>query len=396
MSGSELTVETVPGIRVRELAIEHPDIPGVTLFVALVGMGFSIGGMRCKRYASPADAKLDVLRLAWGMWWKNNFAGIPFSGGKSVLHVPGGIFDELVGDPARLRALYEWAGRMCAERAPSYHPSWDMGMNEELFGALLAGCPAALGRPGMAHDPAPYTSAGVVRAMEVAVAAFGYESLAGWTVLQQGLGATGMGVAKILLDRHPDIRIVGTDVREDPMAAFRRISDACETKGSLEALVACGKIARDRDRPTLFAPCAAGGVYTDEVIGWLGDAGVRIGCGSANNPHVDQVRGPERLLAAGVFSVPAELANLGGVSIVGLEGMAVRDADVYDSKPAELFSAGLEPMRRSYLQERIGRVLVYVLNRALREHRPPEHVARHMVRSGHIRTFGTFAAPWQS
>jgi leucine dehydrogenase len=44
-----------------------------------------LGGTRFWAYASDEEARLDALRLARGMSYKNALAGLPFSGGKAVI-----------------------------------------------------------------------------------------------------------------------------------------------------------------------------------------------------------------------------------------------------------------------------------------------------------------------
>jgi leucine dehydrogenase len=288
----------------EEVVVRHDRPSNAWMFVGVhsTTLGPAFGGTRVKVYGAPADGLRDALRLSSAMTLKNAAAGLPFGGGKAVIAVPAlPESDDRVGLLERYATLVDALGG-------TYVTACDMNTTEADMDLIAGRTEHVLGRSearGGSGNPAPATAAGVLHGIRASVAhAFGEDALAGRRVLVQGAGAVGGRLAELL-------RAAGAVVLvADPVAA--RVRDAVERAGAepVDASDAIG-VACD-----VFAPCASGGILSEETIPRLRCAVV---AGAANN-QLATGEDAERLRDAGILYAPDFVINAGGVmSLAGLE-----------------------------------------------------------------------------
>jgi leucine dehydrogenase len=317
---------------------------GLTGFIAIhsTARGSAAGGLRMRRYASEEEALADVLALSRGMTLKNAAAELPLGGGKAVI----------MGDPrekteAQLRAM----GRAVDSLGGRYWTAEDMGMSpsdmavirrETRFVAGLADGPFASG------DPSPRTARGVFYAMRVAAKRrLGSRVLEGRRVAIQGLGHVGWHLAKQLRAAGADLAVADMDEA--------RARQAAQTFGA--EVVAPEAILRTE--ADIFAPCAIGGILTEETARTLRSA---IVCGAANTQLASDAAG-DILHERGVLYVPDYVANGGGIVNVAAEILQVPD-------------------RMRFVNDKLAaleRTVALILDRAAEEGAGPHRVADRIV-----------------
>ena len=272
-------------------------------------LGPAMGGTRLKRYAGPADALRDVLRLSGAMTLKQAAADLPYGGGKAVLAVP-----EVPTGEARRRLLLRY-GEFVTALGGTYVTAADMNTGRADMDVIGERCPHVLGRSrekGGSGDPAPATAIGVFHGILAAVRnVFGSYALAGRTVVVQGVGAVGGRLVDLLHDAGATIAIADVDPQRASAVAARVGASVLE----LEAVAGT--------ECDVFAPCATGGILSAETIPQLRCAVV---AGAANN----QLAEPEdavRLRDAGILYAPDFVINAGGViHLAGHETLGWDDA----------------------------------------------------------------------
>ncbi len=286
------------------VAVRHDDPTGTWMFVGVhsTALGPGFGGTRMKVYARPAEALWDVLRLSEAMTLKNSLAGIPFGGGKAVLAVPG-----IPSGEARRELLLRYAELVAALRG-TYVTAADMNTGSADMDVIGERTEHVLGRSparGGSGEPSPATARGVFHGIRAAVGhAFGSDDLAGRSVLVQGVGAVGGGLAELLAEA--GAKVLVSDV--DP----ERARAAAQRAGGVEVAPA-DAVGAECD---VFAPCATGGVLSAETIPRLR---CRVVAGAANNQLLEPADA-ERLREAGILYAPDFVVNAGGVlSLAGLE-----------------------------------------------------------------------------
>lgn len=295
-----------------------------------------------RRYASEEEALADVLALSRGMTLKNAAAELPLGGGKAVI----------MGDPrekteAQLRAM----GRAVDSLGGRYWTAEDMGMSpsdmavirrETRFVAGLADGPFASG------DPSPRTARGVFYATRVAAKRrLGSRVLEGRRVAIQGLGHVGWHLAKQLRAAGADLAVADMDEA--------RARQAAQTFGA--EVVAPEAILRTE--ADIFAPCAIGGILTQETARTLRSA---IVCGAANTQLASDEAG-DILHERGVLYVPDYVANGGGIVNVAAEILQVPD-------------------RMRFVNDKLAaleRTVALILDRAAEEGAGPHRVADRIV-----------------
>lgn len=260
--------------------------------------GPAFGGCRVWRYADDQAALNDALRLSHGMSLKNALADLPFGGGKAVILQSEGDFDRA--------ALFAAFGRAVQAAQGRYITAEDVGSTTADMLHVQAQTPFVSGiqRPGtFGGDPSPKTAYGVFVAIEEGLRRHLHRSLAGATVVVQGLGAVGMNLAERLHDA--GARLVVTDVREaktqEAVARFH-----ARVLGVDEVLT---------EPCDVLAPCALGAVLDAASVG---DIRASIICGAANNQLATPDVG-DALHARGVLYLPDYLVNAGGIVSVARE-----------------------------------------------------------------------------
>jgi valine dehydrogenase (NAD+) len=262
-------------------------------------LGPSLGGTRCRAYATIDEALHDVLRLSKAMSYKAALAGLQLGGGKAVI----------IGDPAVVKTeelLIDYA-RFIDSFEGRYLTAEDVGTTQADMDFLgehtrfARGRSAALGGSG---DPSPITAYGLVRAMEAtAEALWGSPSLEGRHVAVNGVGKVGHVLAGLCAER--GARLTVADVSASAVAQV-----CSEMTAEIAAPDSIHRVTCD-----IYAPCALGGALNEQTVPELACEAI---CGAANN----QLETPDMeaaLGARGITYVPDYVVNAGGIINIAYE-----------------------------------------------------------------------------
>ncbi|MEM8775531.1 MAG: Glu/Leu/Phe/Val dehydrogenase dimerization domain-containing protein [Pseudomonadota bacterium] len=307
--------ESPPSGYERLIYVEDTDC-GLEAFICIHSTvcGPAAGGCRMWDYANKDDARKDVLRLAKGMTAKNAVAGLGLGGGKSVI----------IGDARKSKSepMLRTFGKAVNAFGGIYYTAEDVGMSPDDMRLVAQETPYAVGLEGGefgSGDPSPFTAEGVFQCLKVgAEEVFGTSDLKDRRVLVQGLGHVGMPLAEKLYASGADLIV--SDINEVAVDRTRRDLDAeiCPVDKVFDVEM------------DIFAPCALGGVLTEQTAQRLT---ARLICGAANNQlETDQVA--ETLRARGIRYLPDFVVNAGGIISVATEihrvGQEFREARLKD------------------------------------------------------------------
>ncbi|MFD7657549.1 Leu/Phe/Val dehydrogenase [Actinosynnema sp. NPDC059797] len=257
--------------------------------------GPALGGTRFRAYADDEGAVKDALVLSRGMSYKNAMAGLDFGGGKAVI----------IGDPARDKTeeLLLAFGRAVTALGGRYLTGFDLGTDARDMEVVSRACrwTVCLPRGGGAEGHTSNSTArGVLQGMRAAARhRWGAASLRGRTVGVAGLGKVGVELVALLA--REGARVVVTDVLDE---AVRRVVEEFPqvvVVPDTDALIRFGGL-------DVYAPCAVGGVLTEDVAPVL-TAEVVCGAANAQLAHPDVER---RFADRGVLYVPDYVVNAGG------------------------------------------------------------------------------------
>jgi glutamate dehydrogenase/leucine dehydrogenase len=297
------------------------------LFAAVVhssARGQAQGGVRRARYASVEALLRDGLRLSRAMTRKHALARLWWGGGKGIIAAPAEGDAGAAAD--RRRLLYQEYGAFVTGLRGCYVTAEDAGtgpadMAEVARATRFATCiPPERGGSG---SPAAMTAAGVVSAMEAALAFVGRPGLEGRKLVIQGAGQVGSALLRLLLERRVGAVVVGELCAERCDAlrdAFpeEQVEIRCVPEGDQRILC---------EPCDVLSPCALGGVLGRKSID-----GLRAGivCGAANDPLEDETRDAAALAARGVVYVPDFVANRMGIVFCANEqyGLLARDPEI--------------------------------------------------------------------
>lgn len=261
--------------------------------------GPACGGVRYWAYPHDEAALTDALRLSRGMTYKNIMADLPLGGGKSVI-----IADPDVPKTPELMAAF---GRAVDRLGGAYVAAEDVGITVDDIMAMGTQTPFVAGTRKTGDgvgDPSPYTARGVFLGLQAAARfGLGVKSLCGVRVGVLGLGAVGMKLACHL--HRAGARLVVADIDAGKM-------DRAAAKWEAETANPADLPAMDID---VFAPCALGGVLTQETIAGLQ---ARVVAGAANNQLADPTCG-EALHRRGILYAPDYVINAAGIIQVATE-----------------------------------------------------------------------------
>jgi leucine dehydrogenase len=193
--------------------------------------GPALGGLRLWQYPDDAAALTDASRLAEGMTYKAALAGLDLGGGKSCIY-----FDDraVYGTnrvpeiPADLRAaVFREFGRFVESLGGRYITAEDMGTAVEDMQRVHESTNHVVGLRQRSDgrqpsgDPSPITALGVYAGMKAAARhAFGSDSLAGRTILVQGIGKVGSTLSDLLAAE--GARLFVHDMKPERMDAIIR------------------------------------------------------------------------------------------------------------------------------------------------------------------------------
>jgi leucine dehydrogenase len=294
----------------EEVVVRFDEPTGTWMFVCIHSrvLGPAGGGTRMKVYPSPAEALVDGTRLAAGMTAKFAVSGLPFGGGKAVLAVPR-LFD---GDERR-GLLHRYADLICS-LGGNYLTGCDMNTTPADLDVIRETCPHTFGHTSGSGEPGPFTARGVFHGIRASVAHLdGSPSLAGRTVLVQGVGSVGARLAAALAGERADLLVTDVDATR---------AETLATSLGARAVDPAEALTTECD---VYAPCATGGTLSADTIPGLR---CRIVAGAANNQLIEPADAG-LLRERGILYAPDFVINAGGIfHNVGRESLGWGDAEV--------------------------------------------------------------------
>ena len=327
--GLKLTdLDTEPGFERLVLAEDRDAGLRALICIHSTALGPAAGGCRMWPYASDADAIADVTRLARGMTFKNAMAGLGLGGGKSVI-----IGDARKDKTPQLMRAY---GRAVDALKGTYYTAEDVGISPEDMAHAATETRYAVGLSAGSGDPSPWTAEGVFRCLKVGARdVFGSDDLTGRRVLVQGLGHVGFALAEKL--HGAGATLIVTDIHDAALDAARDRLDAA----------ICAPDAIFDQQIDIFAPCALGGVLTEDAVARLT---ARLVCGAANN----QLATPgvaDALRARQIAYLPDYVVNAGGIISVASE-IHGQDDDWRRARLDKITDRVAEMLRRARQEDR--------------------------------------------
>lgn len=257
-------------------------------------LGPALGGTRMWAYKTEVDALNDVLRLSKTMTYKASLSGLNLGGGSAVI----------IGDPRKdkTEALMRQFGRFIKNLNGEFITAEDMGTNPRdmeyirMETQYVTGYPETIGGSG---DPAPIAAKGVFMGIKACVKElYGNDTLAGRSVMVQGIGHVGESLVRLLRDENTKVYV--TDINEERV---RQVSK----KYGAEPVSTNNIFDIDAD---IYAPCALGATINTSTIKKLKCA---IIAGSANNQLEDEAIHGQMLLDKGILLAPDYVINAGGL-----------------------------------------------------------------------------------
>lgn len=257
-------------------------------------LGPALGGTRMQLYKTENEALQDALRLSRSMTYKAAISGLNLGGGKAVI----------IGDSRlhKSEALMRRFGRFIENLHGSFITAEDVGTTPKdmeyirMETKFVTGVPESIGGSG---DPSPVTARGVFMGIKACLKEhFGNDSLAGKSVVVQGIGHVGENLVGLL--RNENAKVYISDINEDRLRQIAK-------KYGAEAVANNSLFDLDID---IYSPCALGATVNTETINRLQ---CPIIAGSANNQLADEVIHGNMLLEKGILYAPDYLINAGGL-----------------------------------------------------------------------------------
>src|SRR5476651_1767314 len=257
-------------------------------------LGPALGGTRMWAYKSEADALNDVLRLSKSMTYKAAIAGLNLGGGKAVI----------IGDARKdkTEALLRKFGRFIKNLNGEFITAEDVGTNPRDMEYIrmetehVTGVPESMGGSG---DPTPIAAKGVFMGIKASVRElYGNDSLAGKSVIVQGIGQVGENLVKLL--REENAKVYVSDINEERLIQIAK-------KYGAQAVPNQSIFDLSAD---IYAPCAMGGTVNTSTIAKLKCAMI---AGAANNQLEDETIHGNMLLEKGILYAPDYVINAGGL-----------------------------------------------------------------------------------
>ncbi len=263
-------------------------------------LGPALGGTRLWPYKTHEEAVIDALRLSRGMTFKAAISGLNLGGGKAVI----------IASPAqKSEMLWRRYGKFVNSLGGKYITAEDVNTSARdmeyiaLETKNVTGVPEYMGGSG---DPSPFTAYGVYIGMKAtAKKRWGNDSLAGKTVLVQGVGHVGQYLVGHLVNEGATVKI--SDIDEVKIR---------QTKEAYPAAIVVDNATLFDEAMDIYAPCALGATVNEDSIAKL-KAGIIAG--AANNQLAkEEVHGP-MLMEKGILYAPDFLINAGGLINVAAE-----------------------------------------------------------------------------
>ncbi|WP_274423379.1 Glu/Leu/Phe/Val family dehydrogenase [Chelativorans sp. YIM 93263] len=312
---------------------------GLTAIVAIhnTALGPALGGTRIWRHETFEAALTDALRLSRGMTYKAAVAGLPLGGGKAVI-----IADPKTEKNENLLTAY---ARMLSALEGQFFTAEDVGMTLADADFLRSKTSNVVGTTkGGSGNPSPATAEGVFLGLKAALKhRRGSGDLSRVRVAVQGLGSVGWVLCEKL--RAEGALLTVCDVDETRMQSAREAFDATPVPADRITAVECD----------IFAPCALGGVISDETIPGLK---AQIIAGSANN-QLARHEDARALMERRVLYVPDYVINAGGLINVA----------------TDLSPGGYNRQAAMQKVAKIPKAVTAILSRAEAQSRPTNDVA---------------------
>ncbi|MGH9046717.1 MAG: Glu/Leu/Phe/Val dehydrogenase dimerization domain-containing protein [Acidimicrobiales bacterium] len=273
----------------EELVLVHDRATGLGVAVAIddTTLGPAIGGIRWRNYDDEASAITEARRLARVMTLKSSVAGIPSGGAKSVVFRP-----DPVVDPAKRRSLMEGFGRVVRRLDGRYVPGLDMGTALDDLRVIGTQAPDIC-----VLEPSEQTSVGVFAGI-IAVAAQRWGTdLDGHSVLIQGVGHVGAGLAVLLASAGVSVTVADVDDTRAQRVAREVNGSTIDPRNVLG--YPCD----------IYAPCAIGRLVDSQTVGGF-NCGIIAGAANDVLAHRECAA---LLMERGIDYVPDFLINSGGV-----------------------------------------------------------------------------------
>lgn len=281
----------------ESVIVRHDKPTGAWILIAIhsTRLGPATGGTRMKPYSDQEAALEDALRLAAGMTFKFAVPGIERGGGKAVIRLPETF------DPGSREDLLRRYGGLIHQLGGLFYTGPDVGTSSADMDIIAeTGSPYVFCRTldaGGGGSPAPFTALGVFTGIKVACKhVFGDSSLERRKVLVQGVGSVGGILVEHLRDAGAEVLF--SEVNEGLIHHFR-------DELGLQYIPREAVYETECD---VFAPCALGGVITEQSIRQLK---CRTIAGGANNQLAKPEIG-EQLRAKGILYAPDYVINVGG------------------------------------------------------------------------------------
>ncbi|GAB3934107.1 Glu/Leu/Phe/Val family dehydrogenase [Mucilaginibacter myungsuensis] len=257
-------------------------------------LGPALGGVRMWNYKSEADALSDVMRLSRAMTYKASVSGLNLGGGTAVI----------IGDPRKDKseAMMRKLGRFIKNLNGEFIAGEDMGTNPRdmeyirMETEFVTGYPETIGGSG---DPSPITARGVLMGMKACVKElYSTDTLAGRSVLVQGIGHVGENLVSLLRDEN--VKVYVSDINDERVRQIAK-------KFGAEPVSNNNIFDIHYD---IYAPCALGATINSATIKKMKCA---IIAGSANNQLEDEAVHGKMLLDKGILFAPDYVINAGGL-----------------------------------------------------------------------------------
>lgn len=316
---------------------------GLRAIIAIhnTNLGPALGGCRCVTYESTEAAIYDAMRLAQGMSYKAAICGVKHGGGKSVLVKPEKIIDR--------EAYFESFGKFVDSLGGRYITAVDSGTNVDDMDIIARNTKHVVSTSsstGGSGDPSPYTALGVLRGIQAGVKfSMKRDDLQGVHVAIQGAGNVGYHLAKELSEL--GARLSVCDSKQEAAAKFASEFGAqVVDKGNIFD-VECD----------VFAPCARGGVLTNDVVNRL-KAGIIAG--AANNQLAEPAVG-DLIQNRGIVYAPDYVINAGGLIQVSLDNDKIimeKVNGIYDSLLTIFTKSGEQNQPSSVVADRIAQDII--------------------------------------
>ncbi|GAB5356590.1 hypothetical protein AAMO2058_000302800 [Amorphochlora amoebiformis] len=308
-------------------------------FLASTVRGQGCGGIRLRKYNTVEEYIRDGMRLATGMGRKSALAGLWAGGGKGVIAEPprvqvndfrgtereeampsipeGGLekylgTDNVISDPFYRQILFQEYGDFLTSLRGCYVAAEDAGVFvsdvDVVFSRSRYTTCISVEKGGSGNPSVP-TAAGIVSAMEGALAETGMGDLKGKKITIQGVGNVGRPMIRYLLEKGVS-SIVAGDV--DAVAVERARKEVGEVSEVDIRLITSSKESEDlwATECDILSPCAYGAVLNEESIQKIN---AKFVVGAANNQLKDPHTHGELLHDRKIIYVPDYVANRMGI-----------------------------------------------------------------------------------